>query len=143
MKKTITIGDMDIVIRRLKMRQIKPLLSEGTEKLTALFALFDGAGEDIITPLMGFVTDNLDWLVSLAASQTDQEAEALEELDMLEFARLCSEIVQFNIPDIDLEKLKAFIQPPQPIEKAEEAEAALAAMTFGEALPAAEVQPGA
>lgn len=138
MKKEITIGENSFTIKRLKMRQVKGLLNEGSEKIQALYSIFDNGKEDIVTPLIKFVTENLDWAVGLAASQTEQETQMLEELDIIEFIELCSEIVKFNIPAAGLEKIKAFLEPPQPInqtEQAGEAEAALASMNFGETLP--------
>lgn len=135
MKKEITIGEITLTIRRVKMRQIKPLLNDVADKAKAFFAIFDNPSDDTITPLIAFVSDNLDWLIDIIADQTDQTSESLEELDVLEFVELCSEIVRYNIPDIDLAKIKAFLEPPQPIDLVEEAEAALAEMTFGEELP--------
>ena len=138
MKKEITIGELSLTIQRVKMRQIKPLLSEAADKVKALFAIMDNSNDDIITPLISFVTDNLDWLVEVIASQTDQTAEVLDELDLLEFVELCSEIGRYNIPTIEIEKIKAFLQPLQPVDlakQAEEAEAVLATMSFGEELP--------
>lgn len=138
MKKEITIGELTLTIKRLKMRQVGPLLNDGADKIRALFAIFDNQVDDIITPLIAFVSDNLDWLLGVIADQTDQTAEVLEELDMLEFMELCSEIVKYNIPEFDLDKIKAFLQPPQPVDlakQAEEAEAVLATMSFGEELP--------
>lgn len=139
MKKTVEISDMVITIKRLKMRQVRPLLVDGAEKLQTLFGIFDANGKDMIPEVINFISGNMDWVMDLISSQTDQGREALEELDMLDFINLCSEIIRFNIPDFNMEKLMAFFTPPQPAVKEEEAEAALAAMTFGEQLPAVEM----
>lgn len=94
MKQTITLGDMKLTIRRMKVREIKELLALGKEKLNAFFTL--EKSENFTEALLQFLVDNFDWATGFIASMTDQSQEAIEELDVADLVQLVLELLRLN-----------------------------------------------
>lgn len=94
MKQTITLGDMKLTIRRMKVREIKELLALGKDKLNALLEL--DKSDNFTGALLDFLLANFDWATGFIASMTDQSQEMIEELDVSDLVQLTLELLKLN-----------------------------------------------
>lgn len=94
MKQTITLGDVKLTIRRMKVREIKELLALGKDKLNALLEL--DKSDNFTGALLDFLLANFDWATGFIASMTDQSQEMIEELDVSDLVQLVLELLKLN-----------------------------------------------
>lgn len=109
-KKVIKIDEKQIVIRRAKVREVKGLLEEASEKGQEVFIVFSMAqGKEITT----FIGDSFTYISEKLQQFTDLKKEDIEELDMVDIVEVFKRLIEYN--GISMGKLKSFftefIQP--------------------------------
>lgn len=104
MKKTVTIGERNIEIRRLKVREVKTFLVGCHDKIDEIFAIVDG--NNIAGDGLGFIVANFDWLVGFISQLTNLSLEEAEDLDVMEIAELIMALLKYH--GLEMEKAKDF-----------------------------------
>lgn len=104
MKKTITVGERDIVIRQIKARDLKSIMAQCKDRLDSIFAILDS--KNIAKDALTFVIDNFEWLIGAIVQLSDLTLEEAEDLDMQEMVEVIMALIK--IQGIDLVKVTGF-----------------------------------
>ncbi|WP_129596033.1 hypothetical protein [Anaerophilus nitritogenes] len=110
MKRTITINNKEIIIRSLKLKELKSMVSTIGEKIDEVFNFFDkkNTNEDFMANLPVFITENIDFIAGYILQFTDIKEDEIDEMDVLEIVEITKEILKIN--GVETEKVKDFFQ---------------------------------
>lgn len=100
-KKIFKIGELDITIRRAKVKEIKQLVLDIKEQVDNIF------GENqIVKPIETVIMDNYSFFESKVIQFTDLSAEQIDDMDLLDLVDVLKTMLEYN--GLHMGKLKDF-----------------------------------
>lgn len=107
--KNIDLGDREVKIRRIKLKEMKDIIKNMATKVTEVANFFYNkkmTDEELLENIPSFIIENMEFFEGYLIQFSDLDQEGLDDLEILSVIRLIKELVIYN--GISEDFLKSF-----------------------------------